>query len=50
MSPGVLSYPPEFPFEIEPRSAKHIELVQQIEASSHAEESDAGLLDFARTE
>lgn len=43
--PGILAYPTEFDFQIEPRSRKHAELIRQLEREYSWEESDAGLLD-----
>lgn len=43
--PGVLTYPTEFDFQIEPRSEKHVQLVRELERQNPWEESDAKLLD-----
>lgn len=43
--PGILSYPTEFDFRIEPRSEKHVQLVRQLEQQDLWDKSDAELLD-----
>ncbi|EPS37503.1 hypothetical protein H072_8825 [Dactylellina haptotyla CBS 200.50] len=45
VKPGILSYVPEFPFRVTPRSRKHIKLIRQIESDSLPEESDAQLIE-----
>ncbi|KFY08517.1 hypothetical protein V492_06154 [Pseudogymnoascus sp. VKM F-4246] len=42
--PGILSYPPEFQFKVEPRSQKHVDLIRRVELEHPLEEGDAGLL------
>lgn len=43
--PGVLHYPTEFPFRIEPRSQRHIDIIKQVELEHPLEEGDAELLE-----
>ncbi|KAL4879859.1 cytochrome P450 [Aspergillus karnatakaensis] len=43
--PGVLMYPTEFEFKVEPRSEKHVELIRELERKNPREESDAALLE-----
>lgn len=43
--PGILTYPTEFDFQIEPRSEGHVQLIRQLEREHPWEASDAGLLD-----
>lgn len=43
--PGVLAYPTEFHFQVDPRSEKHMGLVRQLERRYTHEPSDAGLLE-----
>lgn len=43
--PGILTYPTEFKFSVEPRSEKHVLLVRQLEREYPPEASDAGLLE-----
>lgn len=43
--PGILTYPTEFNFCIEPRSEKQVQLIRQLEQQRPWEASDAGLLE-----
>ncbi|KAL1952731.1 hypothetical protein VTO42DRAFT_4409 [Malbranchea cinnamomea] len=43
--PGVLTYPTEFTFHVEPRSEQHVQLIRQLERQHPWEASDAGLLE-----
>jgi cytochrome P450 len=43
--PGVLTYPTEFDFRVEPRSEKHVQLIRQIEREHPWEAGDAELLE-----
>ncbi|KAF9885356.1 hypothetical protein FE257_012973 [Aspergillus nanangensis] len=42
---GILTYPTEFDFKIEPRSEKHVQLIRQLEHAHPWETSDADLLE-----
>lgn len=44
-TPGILTYPTSFAFEVRPRSAKHIELIRRAEREHPLEKSDALCLD-----
>jgi cytochrome P450 len=48
-SPGVLHHLTKFPFRIEPRSEKHVEMIKRIELDLPVEEGDAELLGLAGT-
>ncbi|KAK8143147.1 hypothetical protein G3M48_007628 [Beauveria asiatica] len=43
--PGLVAYPAEFEFQISPRSAKHVTLIEQFERKHPWEAGDAELLD-----
>lgn len=43
--PGILTYPTEFGFHVEPRSDKHVQLIRQLEQQHPWEASDAELLE-----
>jgi hypothetical protein len=43
--PGVLTYPTEFQFKVQPRSEKYVELIRELERMHPWEESDAALLE-----
>ncbi|KAM3543237.1 hypothetical protein ARSEF1564_003867 [Beauveria bassiana] len=43
--PGLLTYPAEFEFQISPRSAKHVTLIEQFERNHAWEAGDAEFLD-----
>ncbi|KAL4967701.1 cytochrome P450 [Aspergillus stella-maris] len=45
LKPGVLGYPTEFAYRVEPRSQRHVELVREFEAKIPWEEGDEGLLE-----
>lgn len=45
MTPGLISHPAKFPYRIEPRSAKHAELVRSSEVDYPWDESDAVYLE-----
>lgn len=43
--PGILTYPTEFGFHVEPRSEKHVQLIRQLERQHPWKASDAELLE-----
>lgn len=43
--PGVLHYPTEFKFKVEPRSQKHVDLIRRIERENPWGHGDEGLLE-----
>jgi cytochrome P450 len=43
--PGILTHLTSFDVQVKPRSAKHVELIRQLERQFSPESSDAGLLD-----
>jgi cytochrome P450 len=43
--PGILTHLATFDIRVKPRSARHVELIRQLEKQSSPEDSDVGLLD-----
>jgi cytochrome P450 len=43
--PGLLTYPTQFDFRVEPRSEKHVQLIRELERQRPLEASDAYLLE-----
>ncbi|KAJ5109163.1 hypothetical protein N7456_005838 [Penicillium angulare] len=43
--PGLLTYPTDFEFQVEPRSEKHVQLIRQLERQHPLEASDADQLE-----